>query len=172
MVGLVWVGGPTGETRAVQASRAMTVVDQTVPADLVGTWAFSVAAGSYCNPLGHCSPGSGGSMSFTVKADGQAEHVLFETSVVQGCGEIRTLTRKLGRIKVSGPTLVFLTRSGTYKSSNGCRPDLTGTWNLEARDLAPRALTWQVVTDPGTPGRQTLRLVDPENQMSGTYSRR
>ncbi|QCI68866.1 hypothetical protein [Phreatobacter stygius] len=172
LIGLLGVGGPPDRAGAIQAARATGVPDRAVPADLVGAWAFSVAIGNYCNPLGHCSPDSGGSMSFTIRADGQAEHALVETSRVEGCGQIRTLTRKRGTIKVNGPTLVFLTRSGTYTSSNGCRPDLTGTWNLEARDLAPRALTWQLVADPGAPGQQALRLVDPENQMSGTYSRR
>lgn len=171
MIGLVSVGGLPDKAEAVQLAPVVPAAERGVPADLVGTWAFSVATGNYCNPLGHCAPGSGGTMSFTVKADGQAEYALFETSHEDGCGQIQTLTRKLGTIKVREATLIFLTRTGTYKSSHGCRPDLSGTWSLEARDLAPRALSWQLIADPGTPGRQALRLVDPEGQMSGTYSR-
>jgi len=63
MIGLVSVGGLPDKAEAVQLAPVVPVAERSVPADLVGTWAFSVATGNYCNPLGHCAPGSGGSMS-------------------------------------------------------------------------------------------------------------
>jgi len=138
---------------------------QSVPAALVGKWGYAVASGNYCNQLGQCAPGSGGSQSLTLTADGRAEHALFESALVDGCGQVQTLTRKIGTVAVRGSSLVFAPQSGMYTAKNGCRPDLTGTWRLPAGDLAPISIGWQL-------GGGTLRLVDPTGRMSGIYSRR
>ncbi len=142
------------------------------PAALVGTWGFAAATGNYCDPLGDCTPGSGGSESFTIDALGRTAFALFESSLLPGCGEIRTLTRKLGSIAVSGDRMVFAPSSGTYEAHNACRPDLSGSWTLAAADLAPVALTWQLVPDPQDPSRSALQIVDPTGQASGVYGRR
>ncbi|WP_292394400.1 hypothetical protein [Mesorhizobium sp.] len=136
-----------------------------MPAVLVGRWGFAAASGNYCDPLGNCAPGSGGSISFTFGANGRAEYSLFQSSLVDGCGQIQSLTHKTGTARVNGSTLVFTPRKGSYKSVNGCRPDLTGTWKFGAGDLKPVALQWQL------DGRQ-LRLADPGGEASGVYSRR
>lgn len=138
---------------------------QSVPAALVGKWGFAVASGNYCNHLGQCAPGNGGSQSLTFTADGRAEHTLFESSLLDGCGQIQTLTRRVGTVSVRGSTILFSPQSGLYTAKNGCRPDLTGTWRLEARDLAPIAISWQL-------SGNALRLVDPTGRTSGVYSRR
>ncbi|MER8423968.1 hypothetical protein NKJ50_03880 [Mesorhizobium sp. M0115] len=136
-----------------------------IPPALVGKWGFAVASGDYCTTLGHCAPGSGGSISFTFSANGRTQYALFESSLVDGCGQIQSLTLKTGTTTVHGSTLVFTPKAGTYKSVNGCRPDLTGTWKFGAGDLKPVSLSWQLN------GRQ-LRLVDPGGEASGVYSRR
>jgi hypothetical protein len=136
-----------------------------VPPALVGKWGFAVASGVYCNGFGNCAPGSGGSISFTFRADGRAEYALFESALVDGCGEIQSLTLKRGTFTVDGSTIAFSPKSGTYKSVNGCRPDLTGSWKFEAKDLKPVALGWRFVADG-------LQLVDPGGEASGVYSRR
>jgi hypothetical protein len=108
-----------------------------MPAALVGKWGFAVASGDYCNMLSHCAPGSGGSISFTFDAGGRTRYALFESSLVDGCGQIQSLTLKNGTTRVSGSTVVFTPKAGTYKSINGCRPDLTGTWKFGTGDLQP-----------------------------------
>ena len=143
-----------------------------IPAMLSGTWGFAVATGNYCDSLKHCAPGSGGSISFTLRPDGRAESVLFESVLLNGCGEIQTLTRKTGTATVRGSNILFSPVVGTYESVNGCRPDLTGTWNFEPKDLKPVSLNWQVVQDERDPSRNVLKLVDPDNELSGTYRRR
>ncbi|HEX2889899.1 hypothetical protein [Vineibacter terrae] len=152
-----WLAAAGGGAPAVQA--------QNVPAALVGSWGYAVASGSYCNQLGQCAPGSGGSQSLSVAADGRAEHAMFESALIDGCGQLQTMTRKVGTVAVRGAILVFSPHSGLYTSRNGCRPDLTGTWRLEAKDLAPVSISWQL-------SGGTLRLVDPTGHMSGVYSRR
>jgi len=134
------------------------------PTQLVGKWGFVTASGNYCDPLSHCAPGGGGSISFTFRADGRTEYRIFESALVEGCGQIQTMTVKTGRSRVSGPNLVFTPTAGTYKSVNGCRPDLTGTWQYGPGDLKPTSVRWQLAGE-------TLRLEDPANEASGTYRR-
>lgn len=155
---IAWLGAPAVAQDGLEGGR--------VPAALVGTWGFAVATGNYCNRLGHCAPGSGGSQSFTFRADGYSEYRLFESALVDGCGQIQTLTHKIGVVAVRGSSIQFFPRSGTYKAINGCRPDLTGTWRLEAKDLAPILVRWQFLPE------NALRLVDPTGKVSGVYSRR
>lgn len=136
-----------------------------LPAALVGRWSFAAATGQYCDPLGDCAPGSGGSITFTFSAGGRAEYSLFQSSLVEGCGQVQSLRRTTGTARADGFTLVFTPRSGTYKSFNGCRPDLTGNWKLAAEDLKPVSFSWQL--DEGE-----LRLVDPTGEASGSYNKR
>lgn len=137
----------------------------TMPAALVGKWGFAVASGNYCDTLSHCEPGSGGSISFTFGADGRAYYALLQSSLVDGCGQIRSLTLKTGKAQVRGSTLTFTPTAGTYKSINGCRPDLTGLWKFKPGDLQPVSLRWQLED-----GR--LRLIDPDGEVSGVYGRK
>jgi hypothetical protein len=143
-----------------------------IPTALVGKWGFAVATGVYCNALGNCAPGSGGSISFTFKADGRTEYALFESALVDGCGEIQSLTLKTGTTAVKGAQLIFTPKAGTYKSVNGCRPDLTGTWAFEAKDLKLMPLGWRLVQDQQDPARSALQITDPAGEASGVYSRR
>lgn len=136
-----------------------------MPVALVGKWGFAVATGNYCDTLDRCAPGSGGSISFTFGVDGRTQYTLFQSALVDGCGEVQSLTLKTGRTTVRGSTLVFTPTAGTYKSVNGCRPDLTGIWKFGFGDLKPIALGWQL--DGGQ-----LRLIDPGGEASGVYSRR
>ncbi|ADV10184.1 MULTISPECIES: hypothetical protein [Mesorhizobium] len=136
-----------------------------MPAALVGKWGFAVASGNYCDTFSNCDPGSGGSVTFTFGADGRTYYALFQSSLVDGCGQVRSLTLKTGKASVRGSTLVFTPTAGTYKSVNGCRPDLTGLWKFKPGDLKPVSLRWQL------DGNQ-LRLIDPDGEASGVYSRR
>lgn len=142
------------------------------PAALVGTWGFAVASGNYCDPLGQCAPGSGGSESIAIDPQGRTEYAIFESTLLPGCGEVRTLTRKSGTLAVNGATMVFTPQSGTYTARNACRSDLSGDWTLGAADLAPVTYSWQFVPDPLSPQQNALRIVDPSGQASGVYSRR
>ncbi|UCI26994.1 hypothetical protein [Mesorhizobium sp. B2-8-5] len=136
-----------------------------IPVALVGQWSFAAATGQYCDPLGDCAPGSGGSITFTFGVGGRAEYSLFQSSLVEGCGQVQSLRSMTGTARVDGSTLVLTPRSGTYKSFNGCRPDLTGNWKLGAEDLKPVSFSWQL--DEGE-----LQLVDPTGEASGIYNRR
>ena len=112
-----------------------------------------------------CAPGSGGSISFTFRQDGRAEYSLFQSSLIDGCGQVQTLTLKTGTVTVNGSTLLFMPKAGSYKSVNGCRPDLTGSWKFGTGDLKPVSFDWQL--EDGQ-----LSLVDPGGEASGIYSRR
>ncbi|MDX8531806.1 hypothetical protein RFM41_08375 [Mesorhizobium sp. VK25A] len=136
-----------------------------MPTALVGRWSFAAATGQYCDPLGDCAPGSGGSITFTFRAGGRAEYSLFQSSLVAGCGQVQSLRLTTGTARTDGSTLVFTPKSGTYKSFNGCRPDLTGNWKLAAEDLKPVSFSWQL--DDGA-----LQLVDPTGEASGTYNKK
>ncbi|MBN9234547.1 MULTISPECIES: hypothetical protein [Phyllobacteriaceae] len=136
-----------------------------VPVALVGKWGFAATSGEYCDPLGACAPGSGGSISFTFRQDGRAEYSLFQSSLIDGCGQVQTLTLKTGTVTVNGSTLLFMPKAGSYKSVNGCRPDLTGSWKFGTGDLKPVSFDWQL--EDGQ-----LSLVDPGGEASGIYSRR
>lgn len=159
LVGLLLIAFPDARVKAAGG----------FPAALVGTWGFAVATGNYCDPLGGCAPGSGGSQSFTFTADGNATFAKLESALVDGCGEIRTFIRTTGPATVDEATMVFSPRSGTYVAANGCRPDLTGTWNLEPKDLTTVAIRWQLV---GNGRQKALKLTDPKGEVSGVYSRR
>lgn len=135
-----------------------------VPPELVGKWGFAVASGDYCTDFSHCAPGSGGSISFEFRPDGRASYALFQSALVDGCGQVQTLALKTGRIKVGGGTIVFMPSAGTYKSVNGCRPDLTGTWKYGPADLKPASLHWRFEGD-------SLRITDPSGEASGVYRR-
>ncbi|MBK1866798.1 hypothetical protein [Taklimakanibacter albus] len=136
-----------------------------VPPELVGKWGFAVAIGEYCADFNHCAPGSGGSISFDFKPDGRTTFALFQSGLVDGCGQIRSLELKDGRIKVNGGTIVFTPSAGTYKSVNDCRPDLTGTWKFDPSDLKPVSHHWRL--EGGS-----LRITDSSGEASGVYSRR
>jgi hypothetical protein len=142
------------------------------PSALVGTWGFAAASGNYCNPLGQCTPGSGGSESFRFTAQGDAEYALFDSALIPACGEVKTLTHVQGRVSVVGSSLVFTPVWGTYTASNACRPDLSGIWSLESADLAPMTMEWQLVPDAVNPVQEALTINDPAGKASGTYSRR
>lgn len=137
----------------------------TVPPELAGKWGFAVATGEYCSDFNHCAPGSGGNISFDFKPDGRASYALFQSALVEGCGEIQSLEMKQGSITVRAGTIVFTPQAGTYKSVNDCRPDLTGTWKFAPDDLKPVSLHWRF---EGT----SLRITDPSGEASGVYSRR
>jgi hypothetical protein len=149
-------GSKTGAARSRQGA---------MPAALIGKWGFAVASGVYCNTIGICAPGSGGSISFTFGANGRTEFALFESSLIDGCGQVQTLTLKTGTTTVKGAQLIFAPKAGTYKSVNGCRPDLTGTWTFAAKDLKPMQLEWHLLAGG-------LRISDPNGEVSGVYSRR
>lgn len=136
-----------------------------MPPELVGKWGFAVATGEYCADFSHCAPGSGGSISFEFKSDGRASYALFQSALVDGCGQIQSLALKTGRVKLHGGAIVFTPSAGTYKSVNGCRPDLTGTWKYGPGDLKPTSLYWRFEG-------KSLRLTDPSGEASGLYSRR
>ncbi|MBA1143946.1 hypothetical protein [Mesorhizobium neociceri] len=136
-----------------------------MPAALLGKWGFAAASGDYCDPLGNCAPGSGGSISFTFRADGRAEYSLFQSSLVDGCGQIQSLTLKTGTVTMDDATIVFTPKAGSYRSVNGCRPDLTGLWKFKPGDLKPVSLRWELE------GRR-LRLTDPGGEASGVYGRK
>lgn len=135
-----------------------------VPPELVGKWGFAVAIGEYCLELNRCVPGSGGSISFEFKPDGRTTFALFQQALVDGCGQIRSLELKDGRIKVNGGTIVFTPSAGTYESVNDCRPDLAGTWKFDPSDLKPVSLHWRL--EGGS-----LRITDSSGEASGVYSR-
>jgi hypothetical protein len=167
-LGALAVAGVTGLLLMAGAQARVKAAGNAFPAHLVGTWGFAVATGNYCNPLGRCAPGSGGSQSFTFTADGNATFAKLESALVDGCGEIRTFIRTAGPAIVNGATIVFSPRSGAYVAANGCRPDLTGTWNIEPKDLTTVSMRWELVGG----GRKALRLTDPKGEVSGIYSRR
>ncbi|KRB20846.1 MULTISPECIES: hypothetical protein [Mesorhizobium] len=75
------------------------------------------------------------------------------------------LTLKTGKTVVRGSTLVFTPTAGSYKSVNGCLPDLTGLWKFKPGDLKPVSLRWRLE------GGQ-LRLIAPDGEMSGVYGRK
>lgn len=155
---------PHGEAAGSKAGAARSR-QGAMPAELIGKWGFAVASGVYCTTIGNCAPGAGGSISFTFGANGRTEFALFESSLIDGCGQVQTLTLKTGTTKVTGAQLIFTPKAGTYKSVNGCRPDLTGTWVFGAGDLKPMRLEWRLVADG-------LRITDPSGEASGVYSRR
>lgn len=136
-----------------------------LPAELVGKWGFVVASGNYCDDFAHCAPGAGGSVTFTFGADGRTEYTIFESTLVPGCGQVRTLTRQTGRTRMRNSTLVFTPIAGTYRAINGCRPDLTGTWQYGPADLKPKTLRWRL------DGR-TLHLENTAGEASGSFTRR
>jgi hypothetical protein len=135
-----------------------------VPPELVGKWRSAVAIGEYCLDADRCAPGSGGSISFDFKPDGHTTFALFQQALVDGCGQIRSLELKDGRIRVSGGTIVFTPSAGTYESVNDCRPDLTGSWKFDPSDLKPVSLHWRL--EGGS-----LRITDSSGEASGLYSR-
>jgi hypothetical protein len=149
----------------IAGNPAVSVGQGAVPRELVGKWGFAVATGEYCTDFNHCAPGSGGSISFEFRPDGRATYALFQSALVDGCGQIQSLALKTGKVKVRGGTIVFMPSAGTYKSVNGCRPDLTGTWKYGPADLKPTSLHWRFEGD-------SLRLTDPAGEASGVYSRR
>jgi len=163
-------GGDAAAPASAQSDGGATAAS--LPDALVGTWGFAAATGNYCNPLGQCGAGSGGSESFRFTAQGDAEYALLESALVEICGEVKTLTHLQGRVTVLGSSLVFTPASGTYTADNACRPDLSGVWSLEGRDLAPMSLGWQFVPDAENPLQNALKITDPAGQASGTYSRR
>lgn len=136
-----------------------------MPPELMGKRGFAIATGEYCADFNHCAPGSGGSISFEFRPDGHAIYALFQSALVDGCGQIQSLALKTGRIKMRGGTIVFTPSAGTYKSVNGCRPDLTGTWKYGPADLRPASLYWRLEGN-------SLRITDPSGEASGVYRRR
>lgn len=135
-----------------------------VPPELVGKWGFAVAIGEYCVDVNRCAPGSGGSISFEFRPDGTTTFALVQSALVDGCGLIRSLELKDGRIRVTGGTIVFTPSAGTYESVNDCRPDLSGTWKFDPSDLRPVSLHWHIEGS-------SLRITDSSGEASGVYSR-
>jgi hypothetical protein len=135
------------------------------PTELVGKWGFVVASGNYCDDFAHCAPGAGGSVTFVFEANGRTQYTLFESTLVPGCGQVRTLTRQSGRTRVRDAALVFIPTAGTYRAVNACRPDLTGLWQFSSGDLKAKTLRWRLE------GR-ILHLEDASGEASGNFSRR
>ena len=165
-------GGGGGDAAPLAGPAGDIDTDAAVPDALVGTWGFAAATGNYCDPLGQCAAGSGGSESFTFTPQGGAQYALLESALVPGCGEVKTLTQLEGRVTILGSTLVFAPVSGTYAANNACRPDLSGIWSLEPKDLTLMSLDWQFVPDADDPLHSALKITDPAGRASGTYSRR
>lgn len=135
-----------------------------IPRELVGKWGYAASGGSYCIDIDHCADGDGGSVSFSFHRSGRTDYFLFQSRRVDGCGQVRSLARKTGKIEIKGGTITFLPAVGVYKSVNDCRSDLTGSWSFEAQDLEPVVLYWQF--EDGK-----LRITDPGGEASGIYSR-
>jgi hypothetical protein len=160
-----------GSSAASSGAPVTTPPATAVPTALIGTWGFAAAMGQYCNSLGQCAPGGGGSESFSFSTDGQAEYAILESSLVEACGEVKTLTHLAGHVSVVGAGIVFTPTSGVYSARNACRPDLSADWTLGTNDLKPIAMTWRLVPDEQNPGQDALQLVDATGEASGTYTR-
>lgn len=136
-----------------------------IPRELVGKWGYAASGGGYCTDIDNCpDSGDGGSVSFSFHRSGRTDYFLFQSTRVEGCGQVRSLARKSGRIEIKGSTITFLPAVGVYNSINDCRPDLTGSWSFDAQDLEPVVLHWQF--EDGK-----LRITDPNGEASGVYGR-
>ncbi len=135
-----------------------------IPRELVGKWGNAASGGSYCTDIDLCADGDGASVSFSFHRSGRTDYFLFQSTRVEGCGQVRSLARKTGQIEIKGSTITFLPAVGVYKSVNDCRPDLTGSWSFDAQDLEPVVLHWQFEDSK-------LRITDPNGEASGVYSR-
>lgn len=135
-----------------------------IPRELVGGWGHAAPGNDYCIDIDNCA-GTGASISFTFHRSGRAEYFLLNATLVEGCGQVRSVARKAGKVEIAGGTMLFTPSAGSYSSLNECRPDLTGSWAFDAQDLEPVMLHWQLAE-----GR--LRITDPSGEASGTFSRR
>lgn len=136
-----------------------------IPRELVGAWGYAASGWDYCTDMDQCPAGAGASTSFIFHRSGRAEYFLYNATLVEGCGPVRSLARKSGRIEVGSGTILFTPSAGAYRSVNECRLDLTGLWSFEAQDLEPVLLHWQL--EEGK-----LRITDPSGEASGAYRRR
>lgn len=130
-----------------------------IPRELIGKWG---AGGSSCTDIDRCVDGTGSSVSFSFHRSGRTDYFLFQSTRVEGCGQVRSLARKSGKIEIRGSTITFLPAVGLYETVNECRPDLTGSWSFESEDLEPVVLHWQF--EDGK-----LRITDPSGEASGDY---
>jgi hypothetical protein len=161
-------GGSLAETVGPPSSLALVPL----PVQVVGAWRLASSLDRDCPETGPCTPGIGSSAALVIASDGAAEYSRFDSTPAAGCGPIQVLVRKVGRVSLSGTKLVFAPHEGTYRATNGCRPELNGSWRLEASDLMAMTLAWEIVTDPTDPAKTALGLVDLNGRMSGVYSRR